>query len=168
MKIMTFLLILCSVPVVCAQAQELKDTQAFHASQPAGLMEHDAVINWRDDLVARAPLSDGMKVSFGDLPLPVLTAIQSYAGATFISDLERGEQQGQQVYQASFIFNGRPMNLRVLQNGSLVRDQANDLFVAQYRSHLRLPPSPGVGSIPSGESGSGTSDVADPASPGRP
>ena len=81
-------------------------------------------------------------VSFGQLPMLVLSAIQSYAGATFISNIERGELQGQTVYQASFTFCGRPVNLRILEDGSLVRDQANDLSLVESQSGSSSPENP--------------------------
>jgi hypothetical protein len=129
-----------------------------------------AVIDWQS-LAARLPLAGVTNVSFGELPMPVLSAIQSYAGAAFISNIVRGDVQGRTVYEVSFLFRGRPVNLRILENGLLVSDRANDLFVAQYKSDLGLPPSPGQGAVPNGEShsGSGSSEPASsPASPARP
>jgi hypothetical protein len=122
--------------------------------------ESGTLVNWQT-LAARLPLAGATNVSFGQLPMPVLSAIQSYAGTAFISKVEKGELQGRTIYQASFTFKGRPVNLRVLEDGSLVSDQANDLFVAQYRSDLGLPPTAGLTTAPTGESQSGgTGNVA--------
>ena len=114
------------------------------------------VVRPLEDFPARPPLAEASKVQFGQLPMPVLSTIQTYAGASFISDLEKGTIDGRTVYQASFRYHGRPVELRVFDDGSLMKDLPNAIFLAQYNRELGLPPAAGVGAAPTGESHSAT------------
>jgi hypothetical protein len=116
---------------------------------------------------ARPPLSGAVRIGFGQLPTPVLSTIQTYAGASFVSSLEKGTVQGQTVYQAAFRYNGQPVELRVLPDGSVVKDPADEAFVGQYDRELGLPPTAGLGTAPAGEShgASGSSEGTPANSP---
>jgi hypothetical protein len=77
-------------------------------------------------LPIRVPLADRMPVSFNQLPAPVITAIQKYAGTDFVEKIEKGTVQGQSIYQAVFRHSGEAIPLRIGQNGSLIEDDVNN------------------------------------------
>jgi hypothetical protein len=99
----------------------------------------------------RIPLSNRTTVSFNQLPLPVLSTVQNYAGGDFIEKIERGVARGQTVYEASFRHAGEEVPLRVAENGSLINDRVNESFLAQLGSRPIA-----VGQAPAWQSQSGT------------
>jgi hypothetical protein len=79
----------------------------------------------------RAPLSEPVRLSFNQLPLPVLSTLQRYAGADFIDKLERGIVNGQTVYQADFRHGGQEIPLRIADTGALINDDINNWGLAK-------------------------------------
>jgi hypothetical protein len=81
--------------------------------------------------------------------------LQTYAATDFIERINRGWAQGQTVYEALFRHAGRDIPLRIAEDGSLIRDQVNELYLSQLGS---LPTTAiGVGQAPAWQRGVGTS-----------
>ena len=103
----------------------------------------------------RLPLAQAVTLSFNQLPLTVLSTLQSYAGADYISRIEKGIAQGQSMYEALFTHAGRDVSLRLADDGSLVRDRPNEAFLAEFGQGLILPRTT-VGQAPVWQSETGT------------
>ncbi len=101
-------------------------------------IEDRAVDLWIDpngNLVTLSPprvlMSDGVRVNPQDLPLAVQETLRTYAEGAPLSNIRRGVVQGQIVYDATFQHFGHNVDLRVAEDGSLVRDAINDRFLAE-------------------------------------
>jgi hypothetical protein len=81
---------------------------------------------------ARGTLSGGSKVAFRELPSPVRETLRKYAGTSSIDDIDKGTVGGQTVYEAAFKHRGEHTELRVAEDGSLVKDDVNARFVRQF------------------------------------
>jgi hypothetical protein len=103
----------------------------------------------------RIPLSDPVSVSFNQLPLPVLSTLQRYAGADFVEHIDRGLANGRTQYEALFRHTGEEIPLRIAEDGALVHDRINELFLANYGGTHPL----GLGVAPSTQVGFGSSTV---------
>jgi hypothetical protein len=79
----------------------------------------------------RVALSAPTKIRYSDLPIQVRRSVQSIAASAPILDVTKGTVQGRVVYQVSFQKSGRNEEVRMAEDGSLVRDALNDRFVAQ-------------------------------------
>jgi len=101
---------------------------------------------------ARTPLSGPVSVSFNQLPLPVLSTLQRYAGADFVEHIDRGTVRGHMEYEALVRHGGDEVPLRIADDGSLVNDRINDMFLTRYGS----APAVGIGSAPGSQSGFGS------------
>jgi uncharacterized membrane protein YkoI len=101
----------------------------------------------------RVPLSSATKVSFRELPSPVRDTIRTYAGTSRLEDIDKGNVGGQTVYQAAFKHGDQHVELRVTEDGALVRDQANERFISQFN---RQTPAGAVGRAPSWQILTGT------------
>lgn len=105
----------------------------------------------------RVPLSAATKVTLDQLPERAQKTLQSYALGARIEDIDKGTLQGRTVYQAAFKHAGRNIELRVGEDGSLLRDDVNDRYLALIQGpsgrrsgpSRRSPPPDAVGSAPS-------------------
>jgi hypothetical protein len=103
----------------------------------------------------RLPLAQPVSLSFNQVPLPVLSTIQRYAGADFVSGLGKGFLGGQPIYEATFNHLGSDTTLRMAADGSLLHDRVNEVFLAQSGQPIVLIPSAAVGAAPSWQSQTG-------------
>jgi uncharacterized membrane protein YkoI len=78
----------------------------------------------------RVALSASTKVTLKDVPAAVQNTLRSYTGGAEIEDIDRGTVQGKTVYEAAFKHNNQHQELRVAEDGSLVRDDVNDRYLA--------------------------------------
>jgi len=95
----------------------------------------------------RAPLSAASKVTLATVPPAVQRALKKYAHGAEIEDIDKGTLQGRTVYEGAFKNQGENVELRVAEDGSLVKDQVNERFVTQFVR--QNPPANGVGLAPS-------------------
>ena len=102
---------------------------------------------------ARTPLSNPVSVSFNQLPLPVLSTLQSFAGADFVEHIDRGIVGGQTQYEALFRHGADEIPLRIAQDGTLVNDRINGLFLATHGTTTPV----GIGLAPGSQTGVGSS-----------
>lgn len=84
----------------------------------------------------RAPLVSASKVTYRQLPSAVRETLRTYAGETRIEDVDKGMLNGQPVYQAAFKHNGVHTELRIAEDGSLIKDQPNAKFLTQFDRRL--------------------------------
>lgn len=94
----------------------------------------------------RVPLAAASKVDPDDLPRAVRQTLQNYTQGARIEDVDKGTLQGQTVYEAAFKRNGQHIELRVNEDGTLIRDDANDRSLSQIG---RATSTEGVGRPPS-------------------
>jgi hypothetical protein len=94
----------------------------------------------------RMPLAGATKVSFRELPSEVRETLRRYSRDARVEDIDKGTLNGTTVYQAAFKHNGQNIELRIAENGSVVRDDANERFLTQLG---RTAPNEGVGRPPS-------------------
>ena len=64
------------------------------------------------------------------MPVAVQNTLRQYSLDAPIEDIDKGTIGGQAVYQAAFKHNGQNIELQVAQNGSLIRDNVNDQYLA--------------------------------------
>ena len=116
------------------------------------------------DHPAERRFAETSKLSFRQLPTVVRNTVRDYAGTAAIDDIERGTVNGQTVYEAAFKNGTEPIQLRVDEDGSLVKDQPNERFIAQFG---RETPQAGVGHAPSWQilKGSGSSGAGQLSNP---
>jgi hypothetical protein len=79
----------------------------------------------------RVLLSSPKRINLGDLPRTVQDAMRSFTQGTALDGVRQGKVQGRTVYEVTLDRQGRPMDLRFFENGSLVRDAVNDRFLAE-------------------------------------
>lgn len=87
----------------------------------------------------RAPLAAATKVEQAQLPAQVQQTLRQYAQGASIADIDKGTLQGKTVYDASFKSDGKTVELRISQDGSLVRDDVNDRYVATLQEKRVAP-----------------------------
>lgn len=95
---------------------------------------------------ARVPLASAAKVTYRDLPSAVRETLSRYSREARIEDIDRGTLDGKTVYQAAFKHNNQNIELRIAEDGSLVRDAANERFLTQLN---RSRPTDAAGQPPS-------------------
>ncbi len=78
----------------------------------------------------RQPLSAAAPVSLSEVPMVVQNTLRQYSQGAPMQSIEKGTLQGQTVYEAAFPHNGQNVELRVDQNGALVRDASTDQYLA--------------------------------------
>jgi uncharacterized membrane protein YkoI len=69
---------------------------------------------------ANVPLGAGAKMAFHSAPRPVQETVNQLSNGARIDDFERGSWNDHTVYQASFQRNGQPVQLQVMEDGTLV------------------------------------------------
>jgi hypothetical protein len=116
-----------------------------------------AIPDWHTAPV-RQPLAEAAPVSFSSLPQAARDALLSFAGGGAIGTVQQGMLNGRTVYDAEVFPNGQSIDLRIAPSGSLVNDQVNDRFLAQYtreQTGADIGRAPGVQSSTSSGSSSG-------------
>lgn len=81
---------------------------------------------------ARVPLAAATKVTFAQTPAAVQNRLRTMARGAEIEDIDKGTVQGRTVYEAAFKHNGENIELRVAEDGSLLKDQPNANFLARF------------------------------------
>ncbi|MHC1763257.1 MAG: PepSY-like domain-containing protein [Verrucomicrobiia bacterium] len=94
----------------------------------------------------RVPLAGATKATYRELPSAVRETLSRYSGETRIEDIDKGTLDGKTVYQAAFKHNDQNIELRIAEDGSLVRDAANERFLTQLK---RSRPTAAAGQPPS-------------------
>jgi hypothetical protein len=80
----------------------------------------------------RTALSNASKVKFDQLPAAVQKTFTKFVNQSSIEDIDRGTLNGQTVYEAAFKQNGQTVELRVDENGKVVKD-AQDQAIRRER-----------------------------------
>jgi hypothetical protein len=114
---------------------------------------HTVQVDSSGRVVSATPVAQGreltspVRLNFDLLPIAVQNTLHHYSQGAHIQDIEKGTINGQTVYQAIFLHNGKSIDLRVAENGGLVRDAVNDRFLAEMGPQFNAPafaqPSPG-------------------------
>ncbi len=85
-------------------------------------------------------------MTFRQLPQAVRDTLRTYSGDARIEDVDKGTLGRTTVYQAAFKHNDENVELRIAENGLLIKDRENERFVAQFG---RQGAEGGVGQAPS-------------------
>jgi hypothetical protein len=101
----------------------------------------------------RIPLSAPVKVTFEQLPQTVQKTLRACAGTSAIENIDKGTVQGKTVYQADFPHAGQNVELRIAEDGSLIKDQDNERVVAKLKTVPNQQESAGRAAV--GQSGTG-------------
>jgi uncharacterized membrane protein YkoI len=80
----------------------------------------------------RVSLSNASKVTFDKLPAAVQKTLTKFVNQNSIEDIDRGTLNGQTVYEAAFKQNGQTVELRVDENGKVIKD-AQDQAIRRER-----------------------------------
>ena len=76
------------------------------------------------------PLRYARTISFNELPLAVQNRLRTEAGSR-VDKIERGTVAGRPAYQASFRRNGRPTELRLAEDGSIISNVVAERALSQ-------------------------------------
>ena len=103
----------------------------------------------------QAPLLDSRKISFNEVPENLRRIVRTRSGRARIEDVDRDVRNGKTEYEFAFKLNGQNQELRLAEDGTIVKDIAN----------------PPVGLPAAGATGQGTSAAnaaSTAAQPGAP
>ena len=111
--------------------------------------------DWRS-APTRVAMFNVQKLTFDQLPLPVQDTLRYYVPGAPLKDVVEGLVNGSPVYQANVRWRGEDVQLRMAEDGSLINDQNNGLFLAQFQQATGIPVSVGRAPVWQSERGSGS------------